>query len=188
MKRQKNLLPKLVVGFTIGMSSFWLNNPIKAQEFYHFPASFFNPVANIYESEDNPEIVDMLAMNDDFEIITFLLKNDSTLTALKQDQVTFLAPTDKAFQALPSDIRAKLLQPDNLSKLLKYHTIAQTIQDEDVKRRQVDTLLGSSITITGFPVGNKFGVKLNDAITSEPLPASNGVVVPIDRVLIPPGF
>ncbi len=73
--------------------------------------------------------------------------------------------------------------------MLKYHTIAQTIQDEDIEQGQVDTLLGNSITITDFPVGDdQFGVKLNEAIVSPPLPASNGVVVPIDRVLIPPGF
>lgn len=187
MKLQ-NLRPKLMVGLTLGMSLLWLNNPIKAQEFYHFPASFFNPVANFYQSEENPDVIGMLAMNDNFEIVTFLLKNDSTLTELKQEQVTFIAPTDKAFQALPSDIRAKLLQPENLSKLLKYHTITQAIEDEDIKRGRIDTLSGNSISIAGFPVGNKFGVKLNDAIASDTLPASNGVVVPIDRVLIPPGF
>ena len=187
MKRQ-NLLPKLLGSLTIGMSLLWLSNPTKAQEFYHFPASFFNPVANFYQSEDNPDVMGMLAMNDDFEIVTFLLKNSPNLTDLQQNKITFLAPTDKAFQALDSDIRAKLLQPENLSKLLRYHTIAQTIQDKDIKRGRINTLSGNSVTITGFPVGNKFGVKLNDAILSDPLPASNGVVVPIDRVLIPPGF
>ncbi len=105
MKR-KNLLPKLMLGFTIGVSLFCLNNPIKAQEFYHFSASFFNPSAFLLQSEDNLDVFELLTMNDDFEIITFLLKNDSTLTALQQDQVTFLAPTDRAFQALPTDMRA----------------------------------------------------------------------------------
>ena len=184
----RNLLPQITVGLTFGMSLLWLNNPIKAQEFYPFPASFFNPAAGFYQSEDDPDVLGMLAMNDDFEIVTFLLKNDPTLTDLKQDKVTFLAPTDKAFQALPSDVRAKLLQPENLSKLLKYHTITQAIEDEDIKRGRVDTLLGNSVAISGFPVDNKFGVKLNDAIASDALAAKNGVVVPIDRVLIPPGF
>lgn len=187
MKRQ-NLLLKLVGGLTIGMGFFWFYNPIKAQEFYHFPASFFNPVASFYQSEENPDVMGMLTMNEDFEIIAFLLRENATAKSLEQNEVTFLAPTDKAFQALPSDVRAKLSQPENLSKLIKYHTIGQAIQDEDIKRRQVDTLLGNSITITGFPVGNKYGVKLNDAIATDPLPASNGVIVPIDRVLIPPGF
>lgn len=186
--KQQNLLLKRIGSLTVGMSLCWLNNPINAQEFYHFPASFFNPVANFYQSEDNLDIIDMLAINDDFEIITFLLKGAPILTSLQQDEVTFLAPTDKAILALPSNIRAKLLQPENLEKLLKYHTINQTIQDEDIQSRQVKTLLGNSVTITGFPIGNKFGVKLNEAIASTPLPASNGVIVPIDRVLIPPGF
>ncbi len=188
MKRH-NLQPKLIGGLAIAISSlFWLNNPLKAQGFYPFPASFFNPVANFYQSEDNPDVIGMLAMNDSFEIVTFLLKNTPALTELKQDKVTFLAPTDKAFQALDSDVRAKLLQPENLSKLLKYHTIAQTIQERDIKRGHVNTSLGNSVTITGFPVGTKYGVKLNDAVAQSPLPASNGVVVPIDRVLIPPSF
>ena len=187
MERQ-NLLSKLLVSFTIGMSLFCLNKPIKAQDFYHFSASFFNPTAFLLESADNLEVFDLLAMNDDFEIITFLLKNDPTLTTLKQDQITFLAPTDRAFQALPPKIRDRLLQPQNLKKVLRYHTIARKIQDRDIELGKVNTLLGESITITDFPVGNKFGVKLNDATVSTPLPVSNGVIVPIDRVLIPPGF
>lgn len=187
--KPQNLLPKLAGSLlTIAMTIGWLNQSSKAQEFYHFPASFFNPVANFYESEDNPDIIDMLANHDEFEIITFLLKNEPSLTSVEQNQVTFLAPTDKAFQALPSDIRAKLFQPENLSKLLRYHIIAQTIQEEDIKNREVETISGDAVTITGFPVGNKFGVKLNEAIARDPLPASNGVIVPIDRVLLPPGF
>lgn len=185
---KKYFLLKLFSGMAFAISLSWLGSSSKAQEFYHFPASFFNPVANFYQSEDNLDITDMLAKNDDFEIIAFLLKNDPTLTSLRQEDVTFLAPTDKAFQALPSEIRVKLLQYDNLSKFLEYHTIAQKIQEEDIQNRQVKTISGDSVTITGFPIGNKFGVKLNDAVALEPLPASNGVVVPLDRVLIPPGF
>ena len=187
MKRQ-NLLPKLVFGLTIGVSLFWLNNLIKAQEFYPFSASFFNPTAFLLQSEDNPALFEMLAMNDHFEIITFLLSNDSTATVLQQDQVTFLAPTDRAFQELPAELRTQLLQPDNLTKLLKYHTIAQTIQAQDLELGQVDTLLGDSISITRLSVGEGFKFKLNEAEVSEPLPARNGVLVPINRVLIPPGF
>ena len=189
---KQNLRLKLFGSLTACVSLLWLNNPLKAQEleFYHFPASFFNPVASYYQSDEElPDVMGMLKINDDFEIITFLLKNSSTVTALKQDKVTFLAPTDKAFQALPSDVRAKLSQPGNLSKLLKYHTINQKIGEQDIKRRQVDTLLGSSVRITGFPIGKKnYGVKMNDAIASDALAADNGVVIPIDRVLIPPGF
>ena len=187
MKRQ-NLLVKLAGGLALSISLLWLSNSARSQTFYPFPASFFNPAANFYQSEDNPNLIEMLAVNDDFEIVTFLLRNDPTIGALEQENVTFFAPTDKAFQALPSEIRTKLSQPENLSKLLKYHIVAQKIQDRDIKRGKVNTLLGTSIDINGFPVGNQFGVKLNDATASDPLPASNGVIVPVDRVLIPSDF
>ena len=186
--KQQNLLPKLVFALTIGTSLFSLHNPIKAQEFYPFSASFFNPTAHIFQSEDNPDVLALLRANDNFEIITFLWLNPSTWPVFPQDQFTFLAPTDRAFQELPSELRAQLLQPDNLRKLLQYHTLAQTIQDEDLQRGRVETLSGDSVTITAFPVGTQFKFKLNDALVSTPLPASNGVVVPINRVLIPPGF
>ena len=187
MKKQ-NLQLKLLGSLTIGMSMLCFHNPIKAQEFYHFPASFFNPVAHTLESLDDPDIIRMLEQNNDFEIVSFLLKNDPTSITLEQQDVTFLAPTDKAFQALPSHIRTKLSQPGNLSKLLRYHTITKKIEDRDIRRRQVNTLLGNSVTITGFPIGSKYGVKMNNATASDPLPVRNGVVVPLDRVLIPPGF
>ena len=188
--KPQNLLAKIAGSLTLSIGLLWLVNPARAQikQFYYFPSSFFNPVANFYQSEDNPNVIEILAMHDDFEIVTFLLRNTSDIASLEQEKVTFLAPTDKAFQALPSKIRAKLSQPENLNKLLMYHTITREIQEQDIKSRHIDTLLGSSVAITGFPVGNKYGVKLNDATASDPLPASNGVIVPIDRVLIPPEF
>ncbi len=187
MKRP-NLLSKLVFSLTISTSLFALHNPIKAQEFYSFSASFFNPTAHMFQSEDNPDVLALLRENDNFEIITFLWQNPSNVPVLPEAQFTFLAPTDRAFQDLPAELRAQLLQPENLRKLLQYHLLPQTIQDKDLQRGRVDTLSGDSVTITAFPVGNRFKFKLNDAIVSTPLPASNGVVVPINRVLIPPGF
>jgi uncharacterized surface protein with fasciclin (FAS1) repeats len=63
------------------------------------------------------------------------------------------------------------------------------IGEDDIKRQAVATVLKqNAVEITGVPVGNKVGVKLNNAMASEPLAASNGVIIPIDRVLIPPSL
>jgi uncharacterized surface protein with fasciclin (FAS1) repeats len=108
---------------------------------------------------------------------------------LRGQDLTVLAPSDKAFANLPDDVQAKLADPEKLAQLLKYHFVAGEITEDDIQRRSVATLLEqTSVSITGIPLGDQVGVKLNDATATEPIAADNGVVIPIDRVLIPPGF
>jgi uncharacterized surface protein with fasciclin (FAS1) repeats len=167
--------------------------PTLAQSFqpFFFPSAYFYRSAFPYESEDNPNVAELLTMNDDFEIISFLLENANLTGTLNKraKEVTFFAPTDEAFRALPIETRQKLSNPENLAQLLKYHVVEGKITDENIKTQKVATLLGTSVKIVGVPTENKqFKVKLNEATASEPLPAVNGVVIPIDRVLLPPGF
>ncbi|MGL5873302.1 MAG: fasciclin domain-containing protein, partial [Xenococcaceae cyanobacterium] len=107
----------------------------------------------------------------------------------KERPLTVFAPTDAAFAALPPTIQKKLSDPKNLQKVLKYHLVSGEITDKDIKNRQVATKLeGASVQIAGVPQGNKIGVKINDAMASEPRADFKLQVIPIDKVLLPPGF
>ena len=83
--------------------------------------------------------------------------------------------------------KEKLSEPETLKKVLQYHLVVGNIDEEDIKRRGVATLLEqNSVNITGVQgKDKKVTVMLNGATASEPLPATNGVVIPIDQVLIP---
>lgn len=182
-------LKKLLLGVGIMSSAIAFSSASVAQSPFFFPsASFFSPSAAVLHSEDL--VIEMLSMLPQYDMFYGQLEKTELLENLPQDSLTVLAPTNEAFASLSPTIRAKLAQPEKLNKLLQYHFVAGTIDEQDIKRRAVATLLEkSSVQITGIPLaGNKVGVKINQSIASDPIQAENGVIIPINEVLIPPGF
>ena len=187
--RQK--FKKLLLGWGIATSSIAFATTSLAQSPFFFPsASFFSPAAAFYQSEDGVTVVEMLESLPQHKSFYTKLDKAGISEKLPQDSLTILAPTNEAFAALPLTVKEKLSQPENLSKLLQYHMVAGIISEQDIKRQAVATLLDkSSVQITGIPLAeNKVGVKINQSIASDPLTANNGVIIPINEVLIPPGL
>ena len=182
---------KMLIGVGIASSLIAFSSASLAQSPFFFPsASFFSPAAAFYQSEDGVSIVEMLETLPQHQSFYTQLEDAGLLENLSQDSLTILAPTNKAFAALSPTVRKKLSQPENLTKLLQYHMIMGIIDEQDIQRQAVATLLDkSSIQIVGIPLaGDKVGVKINQSIASDPLTANNGVIIPINKVLIPPGF
>ena len=102
---------------------------------------------------------------------------------------TVFAPTDAAFEKLPSGTLDELLKPENkeqLAEILKYHVVDGENMAADVTgMTEVETLQGEAITISE-DMGN---VMLNNGVqvTQTDIMASNGVIHVIDGVLIPEG-
>lgn len=98
---------------------------------------------------------------------------------------TVFAPTDAAFDAIPSQIlNALLADPAGaLTNVLLYHVVGSVALSTDLSDGQeIVTLQGQSVTIT-ITGGNVF---VNDAqVTVANLEADNGVVHVINAVLIP---
>lgn len=188
------LLPKSIgklttLAIVVG-STYILGTSAFAQSFMFPSASFFAPFASPYESEDEIDIATVLRNTTEYQTLSAKLQEAGLFRTLEQGELlTVLAPTDEAFAALSPQVQQQISKPENLKHLLKYHLVTGIIGEEDIKRRAVATLLErSSVEITGVKVGNKIGVKLNEASANEPITASNGVIIPIDRVLIPPGL
>ena len=109
-----------------------------------------------------------------------------TETLLGRGPFTLFAPTDDAFKRLPSGTVSDLLKPENREKLvtlLTYHVVpgrvtaaqartlssAETVANQKVQLRDVDGEL-----------------RVNNAVVRiADVPASNGIVHVIDRVLMP---
>ena len=155
---------------------------------FFFPsASFFSPTAAFMESEDT--VFGSLSGMKQHKTFYSHLKSTNLIEELSGKNLTALVPTDRAFNNLPADVKTKLDDPEKLEQLLKYHFVAGKITEEDIKRQAVATVLDkTSVSITGIPVGDRIGVKLNDATATEPTPMFDGVIIPLDSVLIPPGF
>jgi uncharacterized surface protein with fasciclin (FAS1) repeats len=100
---------------------------------------------------------------------------------------TVFAPTDAAFAALPKGTVETLLKPQNKKKLvaiLTYHVVASKINAKDVptKATHVKTVNGKAVAAKR----GKSGVTINTAkVVSADVPASNGVIHAIDKVLLP---
>lgn len=186
------LLKKLTLTIFLASSTYGISDLASAQSpFFYYPsASFFSPTASYYESDELGDLATILG-DDKFTTFNSNLQTAELSDILSEKEtLTVLAPTEEAFAALPPELQEKLSQPEILDQVLKYHMIDGTIGDDDIKRREVETLLEqNSVEIGGIGgENNQITVKLNDATASEPLPAENGVVIPINKVLIPPSL
>lgn len=96
---------------------------------------------------------------------------------------TVFAPTNDAFAALPAGLVDQLLLPcnkDALTKVLTYHVVSGKVLAADITPGDVETVEGGTVALTTDPV------KVNGAtVVTADVPASNGVVHVIDKVLVP---
>lgn len=180
----KQLFNQVKITAVLAGASCVLTAPVLAQGFYFPDASFFSPSASYYQSEENPDLAELLQQYPAFN--SRLQKAKVLKSVENQEYLTVLVPSEKAFAALSPEVKQMLTKPENMEKLLQYHVIVGQISEQDIKRRSVASVLAkNSIEITGVPVGDKIGVKLNEATANDPILATDGVVIPIDRVLIP---
>ena len=108
-----------------------------------------------------------------------------TDTLSSEGPFTVFAPTDTAFDALPSNVLSALLQdPQALANILTYHVASGSLGSGDIATMNtITTLQGEDVDITVF--GSS--LKINDAmVTMTDSQASNGVIHVIDAVLMPP--
>ncbi|MCC0175699.1 fasciclin domain-containing protein [Waterburya agarophytonicola K14] len=188
----RQLLKKLTLTIFATVSTYGISNIASAQSpFFYYPsASFFSPTASYYQSEDLGDLATIIQSGRFTTFNTNLQTAKLSEILSKKETLTVLAPTEEAFAALSPELQEKLSQPEILDRVLRYHMIEGIISDNDIKRREVATLLEQNSVKIGGVSGdnNQITVKLNDATASDPLLADNGVVIPIDKVLIPPSL
>jgi len=133
------------------------------------------------------DLARLILSDDRFTILGTLLRTTGLLTQLQQGKsLTLFAPTDEAFRALPDQVLAALMQPENLGQLtnlLKYHLIQGRVTSQELSSGNIESLQGSPLNID---VSSE-QVRVGEATVIEPdLEASNGMVHVIDRVMILP--
>jgi uncharacterized surface protein with fasciclin (FAS1) repeats len=106
--------------------------------------------------------------------------------------LTLLAPSDDAFNALPQDIRDRLLAPENralLTDLLLYHAVpglypTDRLLKAKVRNYTISAIEGSAIEINKRRKTGEIDIAGAKIVRSET--ASDGIIHVIDKVLIPP--
>jgi uncharacterized surface protein with fasciclin (FAS1) repeats len=140
-----------------------------------------------YEKEKKMDIVDTAVNAGSFKTLAAALKAAGLVDTLKgKGPFTVFAPTDEAFEKLPSGTVETLLKPENKDKLvaiLTYHVVAGNVKAADVvKLKSAKTVQGSDVKIT--VADGK--VMVNDAnVVKTDIACGNGVIHVIDTVLLP---
>lgn len=102
---------------------------------------------------------------------------------------TLFAPSDEAFAALPAGALDELLKPENVEKLralLLRHVVAGGLRATDLQTGELQTLSGDRLTVQR-DAATRSDVTVSGArIVRADLPATNGVLHVIDRVLLSP--
>jgi uncharacterized surface protein with fasciclin (FAS1) repeats len=101
---------------------------------------------------------------------------------------TVYAPTDAAFAALPAGTLDNLLKPENkatLEDILEYHVALGVFKPEAMRTGRKINM--ANLKNTQFTVEEDGTVMINDAKVLGSVEAANGLVVVIDKVLLPPG-
>ena len=132
------------------------------------------------------DIVDVAVSAGSFNTLVTAVKAAGLVDTLKsKGPFTVFAPTDEAFAALPEGTLDGLLKDkEKLKQVLLYHVVPGKVMAADViKLKSAKTAEGADATIavTGGTV------KINDAkVIKTDIPASNGVIHVIDKVILPP--
>ncbi|MGH1359027.1 MAG: fasciclin domain-containing protein [Burkholderiaceae bacterium] len=100
----------------------------------------------------------------------------------QQGPYTLLAPNDAAFEKIPKQELAALMQDrKTLQTLVAYHVLPGKKASADLKDGPVKTVQGISLT-----VNSQAGKQVENAkLVSADIEASNGVVHGIDSVILP---
>ncbi len=172
--------------------------PVWAQSYYS--ASIFSPSStSTSRSVDGTiagELDAAIKYYSEYQTFAEVVKEAGLAESLRAkdsndpDKVLFtvFVPTDEAFEALPTDIRQKLFEPENRDKLmmvLNYHLVEGMVSDEDVAAGAIETVAGSPVNIELDATGDKIALNEDVSVLSSQR-AKNGVMVSIDRVLLPP--
>jgi len=134
------------------------------------------------------DIVDVASGNSAFSTLTKAVQAAGLVQTLKGDgPFTVFAPTNDAFNNLPPGVLDALLRPENkdlLTKVLLYHVVPGRVTSNALRTGSVETLNGG----VAVNVSPERVVINNASVVQADVPASNGVVHAINRVLIPPGL
>jgi uncharacterized surface protein with fasciclin (FAS1) repeats len=99
--------------------------------------------------------------------------------------VTFLAPTESAFAAVPVELQTALRSPANqvvLKRIVRYSVLTQSRSAAQFTPGDYETVEGSSVNIQLV----NGSVRINDAtVTGGDVNVTNGVFHAIDRLLVP---
>lgn len=129
-------------------------------------------------------IVELAQESGSFQNLLLAAGEAGLLDTLATADLTLLAPTDAAFEALPEGALEELMaDPDQLAAVLSYHVIPGTVTSAELMALdEAETLQGGSVEISA--AGGMLTVNGANVLQADVM-ATNGVIHVIDTVLMP---
>jgi len=136
-------------------------------------------------SESDKNIMQTLSDDDYVTLVQLINAAGLQETLSTKGPYTVFAPTDEAFQALPTGTVETLMNnTTELRRILSYHVIDGELMEQDLANMtSFQTLEGRALSINNTSEGLQVG---GAKITDTDIQCSNGVIHQIDTVLIPP--
>ncbi len=144
-------------------------------------------------NKDEPEtntVTDVVLKNNDFTILRAAVTRAGLADALRGGTITVFAPNDAAFRAsgFPDVAAINAVSVSTLAAILQYHVLNTRIPAANIPtatNTPQPTLLSTNGTV--YITKTATGVSVNGSrVTTADVPADNGVIHVIDRVLFPP--
>lgn len=163
------------------------------------PALAADPMVGGAAMSANKNIIENAVNSKDHTTLVTAVKAGGLVNTLEgKGPFTVFAPTNEAFDALPSGTVKNLLKSDNkktLDKILTYHVVSGRLDtkalDEDIKKgggkAELKTVEGGTLTVTGSGQDLMVTDAKGDTakITIPNVYQSNGVIMVINKVLMP---
>lgn len=123
-----------------------------------------------------------------FDLLLEIAGNDDEIVEVltSKGQYTVFAPIDPAFEDLLADAAANcvVLTDDLVNAVLKYHVaVGRRDSAQVVASDEIRTLLGAFFQQAGGVISDGAGEQANIIVID--VPASNGIIHAIDKVLLP---
>jgi transforming growth factor-beta-induced protein len=145
-------------------------------------------IAAYYKSSpEAPTVLAALQRDGDFSTLVNALSVAGVSGMLSSSSpYTVFAPTNEAFSRLPAgNLTALLDNPPKLASLLDYSIVPGDYNESYMfQQTSLVTLQGRSLNLSVFDTG--LVVDENASLTQAPISCTNGVIYPIDTVLMPP--
>lgn len=141
----------------------------------------------VKDDESQKDVVRVAVGSTDHTTLVTALKTAEYVDVLSNaGPFTVFAPTNAAFDLLPAGTVEGLLKPeskDALRNILEYHVAVGVYKLENLKDGQTI----NQVNLDNVTIGVKDGkYTVNGANIVATVPASNGVVYVVDKVLLPP--
>lgn len=143
--------------------------------------------SGVKDDVSNPNIVQVAVGSADHSTLVAALKAADYVDVLTNvGPFTVFAPTNTAFDALPDGTLTTLTKKENqrqLRDILEFHVLLGVYKVEDfVNGRKLGTAHGASVIVEKSEDGT---VLVNGAKIVGSVPASNGIIHVVDKVLLP---